>query len=121
MIVFVGDKPSVKNVDPDIPFVGTQSYKNLLNWIWEIDIDISDTLTANATENFYYWVGYYGNGEDPHNHVYIALGNKAENFLKSEKLNYFKLPHPSPRNRKLNDKKFIKQELKKCKEWLTNG
>jgi len=44
MIIFVGDKPSAKNLDPEIPFVGTQSYKKLLEWIWEMDINISDVF-----------------------------------------------------------------------------
>lgn len=118
MIIFVGDKPSAKNIDPDVPFVGTQSYKRLLEWIWNMDIDISDVFTVNATDNFYHWVGYYGCGED---HTYIALGNNASNFLKSEGLEHFKLPHPSGLNRKLNDRKFIAGKLKECKQWLSNG
>jgi len=124
MIVFVGDKPSSKNISPYIPFVGTQSYKRLLEWIWEMDIDISRVKLCNKD----FIDGTY---ED----FYIALGNEAEKAIKDTvfcvwnwkkgvemeiKPYYFKLPHPSGLNRKINDKKFIKQELTKCKEWL-NG
>jgi hypothetical protein len=31
--VFVGDKPSSKNLDKTIPFVGTPSHKTLMKWI----------------------------------------------------------------------------------------
>lgn len=124
MIVFVGDQPSSKNIDPNVPFVGTQSYKKLLEWIWEMDLDISDIKICNRDEILQHVTARY-----------IVLGDKAEKtFIETgfyhvnpESLEvlpygpgYFKLPHPSGRNRKLNDKKYIKQELKKCKEWL-NG
>ena len=124
MIIFVGDKPSSKNTDPSIPFVGTQSYKRLLDWIWRMDINITnvgifnkDNLSTLSTSD----------------HIFIALGNKAEEALKKHhtyrwdaennkevkfEAIYFKLPHPSPRNFKLNDKKYESDCLKKCKEWL---
>ena len=124
MIVFVGDRPSAKNVDQDIPFVGTQSYKTLLQWIWKMDIDISTVILCNK-DNI-----------EPYSHyIYIALGREAENELKNlkscywdpetstlveENVRYFMLPHPSGKNRKLNDKKWLEKELDKCKDWI-NG
>lgn len=122
MIVFVGDKPSSKNVDPHIPFVGTQSYKRLLDWIWKMDVDISRVRLCN--KDF-----INGTYED----YYIALGNEAEKTLKDTVFNvwnwkkqkieairphYFKLPHPSPKNRTLNNKEHVDTILKECKLWL---
>lgn len=122
MIVFVGDKPSKKNIDPSIPFVGTRSYKTLLDWIYKMNIDISQVKLCNKD----FIDGTY---ED----WYIALGNEAEKALQEKvfwvwnwktqfeekiKPHYFKLPHPSGLNRKLNDKKWLESELNKCKEWL---
>ena len=46
----------------------------------------------------------------------IALGNNASKAIQGE---HFKLPHPSRLNRQLNDKEFIANRLKLCKDWLT--
>ena len=126
-ILIVGDKPSAKNVDPKIPFVGTQSYKRLLEWIWKMDIDISDVTMMNRVEFVEEMESSLSRAILLEYHV-IALGNEAEKcvkthgriFLENMSIlpNYFKLPHPSGLNRKLNDQKFVEKELKRCKEWL---
>lgn len=113
MIVFIGDKPSKKNIDPEVPFVGTQSYKRLLEWIWEMDIDISEVKMINSTTQFAPWIV-----QQKENKI-IILGNNAEKFVKKcTNKETFKLPHPSGLNRKLNDKKWLKKELNRCKIWL---
>ncbi len=48
----------------------------------------------------------------------IALGGLASTALNKIGVDHFKLPHPSPRNRLLNDKTFEKKILKECKEYL---
>lgn len=48
----------------------------------------------------------------------VALGNTAEDALKKLGIIYFKLPHPSPRNRLLNDRESIDSLLYKCKMYL---
>ena len=48
----------------------------------------------------------------------IALGGLASTALNKINVSHFKLPHPSPRNRLLNDKNYEKQILKQCKEYL---
>jgi len=48
----------------------------------------------------------------------IALGNYASLCLKKLNIKHFKMPHPSPRNRKLNDKQFEKDIIKECKKYL---
>jgi len=124
MILFVGDSPASKNIDPNVPFVGTQSYKRLLEWIWRMDIDISNVEMVNQSGiNFECLVSEcssYYNGR------IIALGNNATNAIQEYgvkhrfKSNVFKLPHPSGRNHKLNDKKWLTKQLKLCKMWLTS-
>lgn len=129
MIIFVGDEPSTKNVDPNIPFVGTQSYKKLLEWIWEMDLDINNILVCNRKDLDYDYVSgrvyinftYITHKLNQEDCKIIALGNKVDEQLDEySSLKYLKIPHPSPRNRKLNDKKYIKKVLKECKEWI-NG
>ena len=142
MIIFVGDKPGRKNVSPDVPFVGTQSYKRLLEWIWRMDIDITDVKTANTTD-FARRVGVNNLLTSP---KIIALGKSAKKHLDNLKLEYrmegglypipgrpykptqialrhipldvFELPHPSGLNRKLNDEEWLNQQLQECKKWL---
>jgi uracil-DNA glycosylase len=116
-IVFVGDKPSSKNVSKSVPFVGTQSYKNLLEWIWKMDVDITNVMLANR-EHVDMWFMCADDESRLHRHTYVALGNEASEALQKFKLDHFKLPHPSPRNRQLNDQDFIDSELKKCKDYL---
>lgn len=121
-IVFVGDKPSKKNVNPKIPFVGTQSYKKLLEWIWEMDINITNVELRNASEP---WVEGYlamceklGNDNVIDDIKFVCLGNKASDLFTKYSHPHFKLPHPSGLNRKTNDKKYIKEQLKLCKEYI---
>jgi len=110
MIVFVGDKPSKKNKRPDVAFVGTPSYANLMNWIGRMQIHWQGFRIINRHQVS----SYYNTGDQ-----YIALGNEAEKTLKSYKIPHFKLPHPSPKNRLLNSKYFVSTRLNKCKEWLS--
>ena len=48
----------------------------------------------------------------------IALGNVASNSLKKLNIDHFKMPHPSGLNRQLNDKKFEKNKIKECYNYL---
>lgn len=116
-IVFVGDKPSSKNASKQVPFVGTQSYKTLLSWIWTLNVDVTDVMLTNK-DSIPLWFMCADDESRLHRHTYIALGNEAAKVLDEHKLSYFKLPHPSGRNRKLNDPKFIDSELSKCYSYL---
>ena len=48
----------------------------------------------------------------------IALGNYASVCLKKIKVEHHKMPHPSPRNRKFNDKTFEPQVVEECRKYL---
>lgn len=48
----------------------------------------------------------------------VALGNTASSALDALHRDYFKLPHPSPRNRLLNDRVFVANQLLSCKTYL---
>ena len=48
----------------------------------------------------------------------LALGEFVSLALNRLDIRHFKLPHPSPLNRLLNDKEYEKQVLKECKEYL---
>lgn len=48
----------------------------------------------------------------------IALGNFASEALDKINVSHFKLPHPSPLNRQLNDKNFERHVLENCRNYL---
>lgn len=48
----------------------------------------------------------------------IALGNFVSEVLHSIGTEHFKLPHPSPRNRLLNDKTYEANVLNECRKYL---
>lgn len=125
LVYFVADKPTKDNMSQDVPLVGTQSYKILLEWIGDMDIDITRVRLYNQIDN-------------PFNNIMaqsslnkaiqlkqicvIALGQKAATYLNKAGIkNYFTLPHPSGRNRLLNDKKFVKIKLSACKKYIYDG
>jgi hypothetical protein len=119
MIIFVGDKPSKQNLSLDTPFVGTQSYKRLLEWIWEMDVDINLVKLCNRQDPGYkkYVALYKYFGEKV---KVVALGKNAAKDLSADlgEGNFHELPHPSGLNRVINDKSLMKQKLKECREWL---
>ena len=50
----------------------------------------------------------------------LALGGFVSNVLSRMNIDHIPLPHPSPLNRQLNDKKYEKNMLKKVKYLLRN-
>lgn len=118
MIIFVGDKPSDKNFSPDIPFVGTQSYKRLLDWIFKMNLDITEICMYNRQDSeLSFWRSEQEKG---HRAIrFVALGNEAAKQLVRDRVSeFFRLPHPSGLNRKLNDADYVDEQLKLCEEWL---
>lgn len=49
---------------------------------------------------------------------FIALGCLVSDVLSRLNYDHFKLPHPSPLNRQMNDMNFVYQQLDLCKEYL---
>lgn len=48
----------------------------------------------------------------------ICLGGFVSNSLNRIDVSHFKMPHPSPRNRLLNDKGYERRLIDRCKEYL---
>jgi hypothetical protein len=115
MIFFVGDRPSSRNTHSTIAFIGTPSYKTLSQWVDYLGIarfgmvnsyDHAHRVEICRLANTYEAAQF------------IALGNNASKVLKELGIKHFKLPHPSPKNRQMNDKQTIVLKLNACKEWL---
>lgn len=113
-VKFIGDRPTENNISRHEPFVGTKSYKTLLDWIYKLDVSVSRCLIHNA---------YNIKGEAEIINVgssdkVVALGENARDRLVELGIDHFALPHPSGMNRKLNDKKALDKLLSECKDWL---
>jgi hypothetical protein len=127
MIWIVGSNPSPKNSNPLVPFWGTKSYETLSKWLEFLGINkhgllnVSNEVTSGKlpkiTKEDLFRLRTKLSGATK----VIALGNTASMALKQLQIKHFKLPHPSGRNRLLNDKAFIQLELGRCKEWLNES
>lgn len=116
IITFIGDKPSKKNTNAEIAFEGTLSGKTLDKWISFLDLNpktqvikinsVDETLELHVLASYLF-------GD-----IIVTLGKESkrkvdEIVVKSniKNLKLFELPHPSPRNRKLNDKEYVQEVL----------
>ena len=117
VIYFIGDKPSKCNIDPQVAFVGTRSYKTLLEWIHRMNLSINNICLFNADD----FIRKVNKDETLiiHEHDQIvALGREASNALDKAILPHLRIPHPSGLNRKLNDPREVNRFLKECKEYV---
>lgn len=110
MVLFVGDKPSRLNTDPNVAFKGARCESRLLEWLTILNIPY---ILVNRTDSDFYLMAnlFYAV-----NCPIVTLGNNASKAL--GKASHFKLPHPSGRNRQINDKAFILAKLEECKKYL---
>lgn len=116
VVTFIGDKPSKKNTDQNIAFEGTLSGKNLDKWISYLGLNpktqvikinsIDDTLELHILSSYLYQDVVVTLGKESLNRVQAII-----NKYNIKNLRLFELPHPSPRNRKLNDKESINLQL----------
>lgn len=112
MVLFVGDRPSAKMKPGADPFVGAACEPKLKEWILEVSSStihyVINSVDSNVLNMATMFVMYGGS--------VVALGNNASKSLKN--IEHFKLPHPSGRNRQINDKKFIKEKLQECRLYI---
>jgi len=112
MIVFIGDEPS-KRTDPNQAFKGAGCEKRLMTWIeYLLPSGELYELYNRVSPYAATWTLCHVDRENP----IIALGKNASDWLGP--VPHFKLPHPSGRNRQLNDKEFVKARLEACKEYI---
>lgn len=125
LVYFVADKPTKDNVSNSVPLVGTQSYRTLLEWIGEMDVDITRVRLYNQVDKPFDNIlskTTLNTAIGLHQIAIVALGQKAATYLRKTGIQeYAVLPHPSGRNRLLNDKKFVKMQLEACKKYIYKG
>ena len=117
-ILLVGDKPSSKNKDPNVAFVGTKSFTTIQQWLKVMGLGNAKIVMINRVDpSFHNLVIQATLGR----YKIIALGAEAKKALTHLGVsNFFCLPHPSGRNRKLNNKKYVAEILQQCKSWVVN-
>lgn len=123
-IVIVGLNPSKLNTDPNIPFIGSKSYPILLSWLDILNLpnytilNLSNSIEASYKPTktdiaaFLPQLAEYD--------IVICLGNAVYSSLQPHCRVLFKLPHPSPRNRKNNNRSFIRAQLEECRRFIEN-
>ena len=125
-IGLVGSNPSCKNTDNSVPFEGTRSGDILNKWISQLNINnyrilnVAEIVTSNnrPLKVKEYEFNQLEQAVKECDGV-IALGNTAADALnKIGNVPYFKLPHPSPRNRILNDPYYLRNRIAECRNWL---
>lgn len=115
-LLLVGDKPSKKNANPRIAFVGTVSGKRLMQWFLPMFPNKPQISMVNRTDPDFSVILIRATLKG---YKIIALGDNAAKALAHAGVyNFFKLPHPSGRNRLLNNKEYVDEVLLKCKLWI---
>lgn len=116
-LLLVGDKPSKKNTDPKVAFVGTSSsFKTIQKWLEVLLDEKAHISMINRVDPEFSVVLIRASLKG---YKIIALGEEASYALiNNGVVNHFKLPHPSGRNRKLNNKVYVSEVLAKCKAWI---
>lgn len=112
-VLFVGDKPSAHNTDPDVAFEGTKSYETLKTWIEFLGLKPGEYKMINRTHSqFEIIVGMFNDC------AIVALGEEASKALNALHEAHFKLPHPSGRNRVLNNHIYVESILRECRLYI---
>lgn len=117
-IIVIGMNPSDK---PTLNNKRNATFRNLESWMDELGVNHFSFINTFDEpgeckkskvdfDRLHHVCSYY-------NHV-IALGGFVSGALNTVNVSHFKLPHPSPRNRLLNDKTFEKKVIKQCKEYI---
>jgi hypothetical protein len=121
MIYFIADKPTKENISLRVPLVGTKSYGVLLSWCAKMNIDVSRVRFFNQSDDPFQGLSGYSLQQAVKlgQIKVIVLGKEALKYiLKCSIEEFFVLPHPSPKNRKLNDKKKLELQLANCKDFV---
>lgn len=124
LIYVVADKPAKNNLSCHVPLVGTKSYKTFLQWMADINVDVTRMRMYNQIDKpFEGLSGVSLNTAIKTGHIkVIALGAEAKKYLLKAGIDeFFILPHPSGRNRQLNDEKFVQKTLEQCRDYIYQG
>ena len=106
-ILVLGHSPSSKEY---CPRKGNPSINRLNRWLDDCGVRIYSFSNASAHRATSLKIAdidetYITNITSGYNKI-LSLGNEVNNILTKMGIEHYALPHPSPLNRKFNDKKF---------------
>lgn len=123
-VLIVGSNPSQASPDNSAFHPSTKSRKTIDKWFAGIPADLHFINVSNEkTENNKPLNSHQINPirtqlESFKNYKIIAVGKTAENVLKHAQIDHFAMPHPSGRNRKLNDRDYIRNKLAELNKYV---
>lgn len=115
-VIFVGDKPSTKNVSEDIPFVGASCFNRLVSWIKRINPDYYVCLNSETNRELSDIEVLSQEG-----FRVIAFGTQACVRLRDRGISHMYMPHPSGRNLMTNDEELISKALEEAWIYVRSG
>lgn len=127
MVLLVGSNPSIRCPDPSVPFVGTRSGSKLDQWKAElgsyrfIEINACRLVTEDNRRPKTSELDLEGLRAaimEVRPRAVVALGKTAADALRRLGAGFFEMPHPSGRNRLLNDRSYERMMVRDCKRWL---
>lgn len=120
-ILFIGSNPSQKAASNEAFTADTASGRILRSWIEGIEGNIVfDNIVPQVTENnrplhpnemAQAQASLSERIKEIKPDRIVALGKSAAKVLSKLKLDFFEMPHPSGRNRKLNDKDYVVHQV----------
>lgn len=116
-IIVVGSNPGHKNMG--------HSMRNLYRWLDYLNVEVVSFTNVSLFKTFnnrvlhknQYELDRLDDEVSSYNKI-VALGNTASKALELINKDHFKLPHPSPRNRQLNNLQFINCKLDSCLKYI---
>ena len=129
-ILFVGSNPSCSSPDNSAFNLSTSSRKILDSWLRELGNDI---VVAHCNVSPYKTIGNRPLSaaeikralpelltliNEHADFKVVALGHAAARALTLLRITFHAMPHPSGRNRKLNDKSYTAEKIKGLKNYV---
>lgn len=116
-------KVLVVGLNPSRQHGKSPTLRNLYNWLDRLNI--SFVSFTNLYEGYTATPGsekteYIARISQEYDKV-ICLGATVSTALRGMDIDHFRMPHPSGRNRLLNDQRFVDQQISACKNYLYGG
>ena len=108
-------------LNPSLKTKNNQTIRRLTDWMKLLNVD------RYSFENIYYYPGDFTKEQVNIAHLnetckkydkIVALGTKVSHVLMLTSIEHFMLPHPSGLNHQINDKEYVSEKLKQCREYL---